>query len=191
MAWGRKLTSQRRAVFEAVALPHLDAVYRAALTLSGQPSAADDLAQTTFAKALEAFDSFQPGTNCRAWLMRILRNAWIDQLRRGRSAGSALPLDEDLAAAPEQAEATAWTDARDLLENFSDQRVIEALCSLPEELRLTLYLADVEHLSQREVAEITGVPEGTVKSRTSRARSALSRKLQAYAREMGFLGRRS
>ncbi len=88
-----------------------------------------------------------------------------------------------------QAGQTVWSDAKDLLENFSDEQVIDALRRLPEDQRLTLFLVDVEHLSQQEVAEVTGVAVGTVKSRTSRARNELKRCLQSYAKEMGFTGR--
>ncbi len=88
-----------------------------------------------------------------------------------------------------QTKPTVWSDAEDLLENFSDEQVIEALRRLPEDQRLTLFLTDVEQLNQQEVAEITGVPVGTVKSRTSRARSELKSYLLSYAKEMGFTGR--
>jgi RNA polymerase sigma-70 factor (ECF subfamily) len=176
--------------FEQIALPHLDSVYRAAVAVCGRTDEAEDLAQSTFLKAFEGFDMFQPGTNCKAWLLQIMRNLWIDRLRHRRIAGTTVPLDETLAAAPSEVGTVPWSDTRDLLENFSDEQVIHALQRLPEDQRLTLYLTDVEQLSQQEVAEITGTAVGTVKSRTSRARNELKNHLQAYAREMGFTGRR-
>jgi len=82
-----------------------------------------------------------------------------------------------------------WSNAEDVLANFSDDEVRRALGELPDDQRLTLFLVDVEGLSQEEVAEITGVPAGTVKSRTSRARAALKERLMAWAKEMGLSGR--
>jgi RNA polymerase sigma-70 factor (ECF subfamily) len=175
--------------FEQVVLPHLDSVYRAAIAVCRRSAQAEDLTQTTFLKALERFDTFQPGTNCKAWLLQIMRNLWIDQIRHGKTAGHAVPIDETLLASEPEPEATVWSDARDLLENFSDEQVICALKRLPADQRLTLFLTDVEQLSQEEVAEITGVAVGTVKSRTSRARTELKNHLLAYAKEMGFAGR--
>ncbi len=156
---------------------HLDAVYRLALTLSGQEAQAQDLTQATMLKSLRTLDSFTEGTSAKAWLFQILRNTWIDILRRHRTAGTVLPLDESLLAAPAETEQTQWTDSRDLLENFEDKQVIRALMDLPDDQRLALYLVDVEQLDHREAAEIMGVAVGTIKSRTSRARAALKKQL--------------
>ena len=175
--------------FEQTALPHLDAVYRAALALCADAQRAQDLAQTTFCKALEKFASFQAGTNCKAWLLRILRNTWFDELRHRKVVGTTVSIEEDLLAGPEEPESTTWSDPQDLLENFSDEQVIRALAELPDEQRLTLYLIDVERLGQEEVARITGVAVGTIKSRTSRARAAMRNKLEAHARDLGWMGR--
>ena len=120
--------------------------------------------------------------------MRILRNTWYDQLRRQMTAGTQVPLNEDIAVEAAQVNETQWTDSTDLLENFSDEQVIKALLYLPAEQRLTLYLIDVEGFSQDEVAEITDVAAGTVKSRTSRARMKLKSQLLEYARETGLAG---
>lgn len=176
--------------FESLALVHLDAVYRAALAICGRGDAAEDLTQTAMLKALQNFGSFRPGTNCKAWLLQILRNTWIDRLRREGSAGVVLTLDEDLHGAA-QAEHTTWTDAKDLLENFSDPQVIEALAELGDDQRLALYLVDVEQMSHADVAAILGVAAGTVKSRTGRARALLKARLERHAKDLGFVGRRS
>jgi RNA polymerase sigma-70 factor, ECF subfamily len=175
--------------FEKIALPHLDSVYRAAVAVCGRPDEAEDLTQTTFAKALESFHTLEPGTNCRAWLFAIMRNQWIDRLRRKKAAGNDIPINENLVAERPQRRKTVWSDAEDLLENFSDEQIIGALRRLPEDRRLTLFLIDVERLDQRQVAKITGVAVGTVKSRTSRARNELKSYLRSYAKEMGFTGR--
>ncbi len=175
--------------FEQIALPHLDSVYRAAVVVCRGTAEAEDLTQTTFLKAFERFEMFQPGTNCKAWLLQIMRNLWIDRVRHLKVAGTTVSLDEELLITEAPVESTLWSDARDLLENFSDEQVIDALKRLSEDQRLTLYLMDVEQLSEKEVADITGTALGTVKSRTHRARRELKKHLQAYAKEMGFVGR--
>ncbi len=178
-----------RSEFEAVALPHLDAVYRAAYALCGKHTEAEDMAQTTFLRAWRRFDSYRPGTNCRAWLLRILRNRWIDVLRHRGVTPETAPLPEGLAAEPPSGTETSWSNAEDVLENFSDEQVIAALRELPEEQRLALFLLDVEGLSQEEVAEVLSVAVGTVKSRTSRARRALRERLLERARDLGWVER--
>jgi RNA polymerase sigma-70 factor (ECF subfamily) len=175
--------------FEQIALPHLDSVYRAAVAVCRRTDEAEDLTQTTFLRAFERFDSFQPGTNCKAWLFQIMRNLWIDQCRHRKVAGPTVALEAELLVTEPEAEIMTWSNACDLLENFSDEQVILALKRLPQDQRLTLYLMDVEQLSEKEVAEITGTAVGTVKSRTHRARNQLKDHLLAYAREMGFVGR--
>jgi RNA polymerase sigma-70 factor, ECF subfamily len=175
------------ASFEEVALPHMNVVFRTALALCGNAHQAEDLVQTTFVKALERFDSFRLGTNCKAWLCQIVRNLWIDQLRHKKVVGQELPVEEELLEEPARTNETAWSNAQDLLENFSDEQVIKALNQLPEDQRLTLFLIDVEQFSQEEVAKITEVAVGTVKSRTSRARKELKENLSAYAQDMGLL----
>ena len=178
-----------RSEFENTATPYIDAVYRTALALCGRQEKAEDLTQETFAKALERFGSFQIGTNCKAWLLRILRNTWIDELRHRKIAGPQLPVNEAALPEPEHAEETVWANAADILENFTDEDVIRAMKQLPDEQRLTVFLVDVEQLSHEEVAEITDVAVGTVKSRSSRGRSALRRTLLAHAKDLGFLER--
>lgn len=178
--------------FERLALPHLDAVLRAATALSGRAADAQDLAQTTFLKALENFEDFKPGTSCKAWLMRILRNTWIDRLRHEKALRIG-PLPEETtlsAAAPDEPPpAEAALDERKILERFSDADVLAALATLGDDQRLALLLVDVEQMDHAEVAEVLAVAVGTVKSRTSRARAALRDKLLAHAKELGFLGR--
>ena len=148
--------------FEKIAMPHLDAVFRTALVLCGDRAQADDLAQTTFLKAFEKFSTFTPGTSCKAWLMRILRNTWIDQLRHGKVVPGTVPLVENIAARPGLSDRAGWSNPQEILEKFSDQQVIRALRDLPEDQRMSLLLMDVEGLSQDEVAAATGVAVGTV-----------------------------
>lgn len=181
--------------FATLALPHLDAVYRAAVALAGRRADADDLVQTAYAKALERFDSFEPGTNCRAWLLRIVRNTWVDELRHRKHVGTPASIEAVEPSAPPPGPPEApWppsaAGAVGVLETFSDDQVLRALADLPEDQRLTLLLVDVEGLSQDEAADVLHVPPGTIKSRTSRARSALRDKLMAHAKDLGLLGRK-
>ncbi|MCH7919818.1 MAG: sigma-70 family RNA polymerase sigma factor [Planctomycetes bacterium] len=174
--------------FEAIAMGHLAALQRAAVAICGRTGVADDMVQTTLLKAYERFDSFEEGTNCKAWLLCILRNSWVDYLRvQQRRSVKQVPLEEELVA-DRTAEETVWSNAQDMLDNFSDEHVIRALQRLPEEQRLTLFLVDVEQMTHEEVAEIMGVAVGTIKSRTSRARGALKVSLADYAQEMNFRG---
>lgn len=175
--------------FDELALPHLDTVYRVALSLCRDPATADDLAQTTFLKAWRSFESYRPGTNMKAWLLRILRNRWIDVLRHRKVVGPTAPVEEHLVTDRDHPEQTTWNNAEDLLQNFGDEQIIQALGELPEDQRLTLFLLDVEGLSQEDVAEITDVAVGTVKSRSSRARHALKERLADHARDLGFTER--
>ena len=100
-----------------------------------------------------------------------------------------MPIEESLVAANPSQQETLWSDANDILENFSDGHLIKALSELSEERRLTLFLVDVEGFSHEEVAEIMDVPVGTVKSRTSRARAALKQRLLGHAKRLGFMRR--
>jgi len=179
-----------RKEFERIAMPELPAVYRAAVALCGRVEPAEDLVQATMVKALERFATFRPGTNCKAWLLRILRNTWIDDLRHKKVAGPAVSLDEEQLAAPPESEPDLATGLGNVLEHFGDPEIIAALAELPEAHRLTLYLVDVEQFTQEEVAEITGVAVGTVKSRTSRARAVLRAKLLDHARDLHLAGRK-
>jgi RNA polymerase sigma-70 factor (ECF subfamily) len=178
----------RHSDFAQAALPHLEAVYRAAVAICGQEPLAQDLTQTAYLKALQSFATFRPGSNCKAWLLSILRNCWIDYLR-SRASKKEVNLDDCPPPADAAATPTSWSNAADLLENFSDKDVIKALTQLPDEQRLTLYLIDVEQMSYADVARITDAPVGTVKSRTSYARSALRARLEEHARELGFMKR--
>ncbi len=176
--------------FRQVALPHIDAILRTATALCGRADQAQDLAQATFLKAIENWRLFRPGTNCKAWLLQILRNTWIDTLRKDRRTESAMPVEEMDVPAPVDSCDDAPVPA-DVLEEFSDKEVIAALASLPEPQRLALYLVDVERMTLGEIGEILGVPVGTVKSRAGRARLALREKLRAHALDLGFGSRRA
>ena len=172
-------------------MPYIDAVYRTAMALCARESDAQDLVQTTYLKAMESFATFKIGTNCKAWLLQILRNTWIDLLRRQKLVRfEELSPQRPIAGGPQEEQ--GWSqgdDARVILQSFSDQQVIGALKQLPEDQRFALLLSDVEDLDQAQVARVLDVPVGTVKSRISRARGTLRQVLWAHARDLGFVKR--
>lgn len=174
--------------FEETALNYIDLVYRVAVGLCGKSNVADDLVQETFLKAFERFDKFKKGTNCKSWLLTILRNTWIDRLRHEKVAGNVVSLENVNIVDQSDTVEEAGISQDDLLEKFSDEQVIKALKHLPEEQRITLLLIDVEQMAQKEVADVTGVAVGTVKSRASRGRAELKKILEFYAKEMGMTG---
>lgn len=172
--------SQSSSAFEDLALPLMPSLYNIAFWLSRNPVDAEDLVQETFLKALRGFASFEPGSNFKAWIFRILRNTFLTS-RTGLAATHTVWLDEELESAslyPEGA-IERRTPEVDLI-RLSDQAALEAAMEeLPAPLLEVILLCDVEELKYREIAGILQIPIGTVMSRIARARSALRQTLQA------------
>lgn len=180
-----------RAEFERDAMPHLDAVYATALRLTRRPADADDLAQDAMLKAYRFYDRFEAGTNLKAWLLKIVTNTFITRYRRGVLERGTL---EGVSAGPIGDGLMSREAMRGLMDPVDDaQRGIlageiqEALDELSEEHRLIVLLADVEELSYKEIADVVGVPIGTVMSRLHRARKSLQQRLVAQAEAMGIV----
>lgn len=166
--------------FRAQALEHADALFRLAYHLTRRQADAEDLVQDTYARAFGS-ESFESGSNLRAWLFRILRNAHIDAYRRERrSPISGSYLDEREASAPEE----LLRDDQELhrLRRVVAEDIEEALQSLSPDAR-TIVLLELEGLTEGELSTVLGCPLGTVKSRLARARGALRLKLRDYARD--------
>lgn len=180
------ISEANRKTFDQFIWPHAEVVLRTARLLLRDPGAAEDLAQETFLKAIRFIEKFTPGSDGRAWILTILRNTRIDIRRKTRPEAS-LSLDEldvEPIARRETAEpmqTTTFDGAEQLLNEFSDEAMIDALRSLPEEIRWTLLLVDVEGLDHSKAAEILDVPEGTVKSRAYRGRAMLKSSLRPAA----------
>jgi len=180
----------RRQRFEAEALPHLGALLRTASRMTRNRGDAEDLVQETFLKAYRSFDQFRPGTNCKAWLFRILVNTGInDWSRRARR-----PLEVDYEAAEPvlaapQTEALHAPTRGELaaFEGLVDDEVRAALEQVPEAFRIVFLLSVVEGFQYKEIAGILGIPIGTVMSRLYRARKQLQASLQEYARQRGLV----
>jgi RNA polymerase sigma-70 factor, ECF subfamily len=165
----------KRLLFEKVALPHLDAVYSAALRLTRNRDDANDLVQETVLRAFRFFHQFTKGTNCRAWLLTILYNNFRDRYREnGREHPcSSGEIEQELEAHSLLAD-MSLNNPEDLLsDRMLGRRIEQALNELPEEFRQALILVDVQELNYREVAEVLAIPLGTVKSRVSRARALM------------------
>ncbi len=177
---------EKRVGFEREALVHLDVLYRVALRLTGNPSDADDLVQETMLKAYRAWDQYEKGTNAKAWLLTILRHAFINEYRRKTRHPETVDLDtiEPFAVFPEVQDEDPQGA---FFDRIVDDEVLRAIDQLPEAFRETLVLSDVEGMSYQEIAGILEIPVGTVKSRLFRARHLLQAKLYDYAVEMGYI----
>jgi RNA polymerase sigma-70 factor (ECF subfamily) len=165
-------------------LVYLDALYRVARRLTRRPADAEDLVQETYARALRGSAGFTPGTNLKAWLFRVLRNAFLDGVRR-ETRGFPVEDGADPDGAPDAAaEGDGWLrgDAElERLRRVVGEEIEEALRALPEGAR-TVVLLDLEGLAEAEIADVMGCAPGTVKSRLHRARAALRTKLWEYRR---------
>lgn len=180
-------TDARRSEFETEALPHLDALYGLALRLTGGDEArSEDLVQDAALKAFRNWDRFETGTNCRAWLMTILRNTFINEFRRDKSRPNPVEYDEVAERPPTDTLYEADPEGR-IFERIIDREIIDAIQELPDDFRIPVVLADIEGLAYKEIADLLEIPVGTVKSRLFRARQRLQARLYSYAVEMGFL----
>ncbi len=177
--------------FERDSLSHLASLLAVATRLTRSSVESEDLVQDTLVKAMRAKSQFEPGTNLKAWLLRILTNTFINRYRRGSLERSVVESDDSdplwdgwmSTASMEAMRDPESTALRPMLE----AEIRSALATLPEDFRLVVVLADVEELSYREISEIVGCPIGTVMSRLHRGRRMLKLKLIDHARELGIV----
>ncbi len=179
--------------FERLVSEHLDGLYRSARRLTRNQTTAEDLVQEVMLKAWRSFHTFQDGTSIRAWLHRILMNAFFDAYRR-KTREPELVEQEDVGdfylydKVREGASLSQLGNPEiEVLDHILDAEVRDGLESLPAQFRAAVILADVEGFTYNEIAEILGVPTGTVMSRLSRGRHLLQRRLWDYARQHHFL----
>ncbi|WP_250257857.1 sigma-70 family RNA polymerase sigma factor [Dermabacter sp. Marseille-Q3180] len=177
--------------FEREALSHIDALYSGALRLTRHQHDAEDLVQDTYVRAFRASTSFKAGTNMRAWLFRIMHNAFISSYRkaqrRPKESGGEQVEDWQLARAASHDSTGLRSAETEALALLPEGDIQDALNDLREDYREAVYLADVEGFSYKEIAEIMGTPIGTVMSRIHRGRGLLRASLEQYARERGYL----
>ena len=179
--------AERRKRFEREAMAHLDALYAFALKLARSRDDAEDLVGDTMLRAFDRWDQYNLGTNIRAWLFTILYHVFVSRKRR---------IDAREVHAPDDAEGWSAFEAVGevdpegrFYDSFLDEEVTKAIDSLPDEYRSAVVLSDLHDLRYSEIAEILGVPEGTVKSRLFRGRRLLQKKLVDYAVEMNYIKR--
>lgn len=191
MTAGAAGAQEKHALFEKWALPHKDYIYTACLYLTRHREEAEDLFQETYLRAFRFFHQFAPGTNCRAWLLTIMHNAFKNRypqrLRDARSLefdGAVREYEKKLLA---DGEAGRNDPAEVFLSQMIDSEISDALRLLPEEYRSTLLLVDIEELTYEEAARTLKCPIGTVRSRLSRARRMLQATLVTYAQERGYI----
>ncbi len=177
--------------FETEALRHLDALYRTALRMTRSEADAEDLVQETYIRAFRFRDQFTLGTNMKAWLFRILTNTFINTYRRKAAQPEVTDLEgvDEFSLYRRMADDRAASSSPDpeaaLLNGVVDTEVTDALEELPEKFRTTVLL-DVEGFSYKEIAEMLGIPIGTVMSRLHRGRKFLQKRLYDLARERGI-----
>ena len=177
---GRDVAPGPEARFRELMLPHLDAAYNLARYLTNDASLAEDVVQDAFLRAFRSFETYRGGPP-RAWLFAILRNCWRDrvteQVRRERVVLSDAALSETQAEAIAAVPADIDTPEESLARTREVDTVRSVIAGLPEPFRETLVLREMEEMSYREIAALTGVPIGTVMSRLARAREMLAKLL--------------
>jgi RNA polymerase sigma-70 factor, ECF subfamily len=186
----KETAADRNARFERDAMQYADALYGAALRYTKNPTDAQDLVQDTYLKAFASFHQFEEGTNLKAWLYRVLTTTFINNYRKAQRQPQLTndtevedwQLHKAASHTPDQGKSAEVS----ALENLPDSDIKRALLEIPEEFRMAVYLADVEGFSYKEIAEIAGIPSGTVMSRLHRGRKQLREKLADYARELGY-----
>lgn len=179
------------ASFEVQLLGHLDTMYGVSCRMTRSTTEAEDLVQDTIVKAMRARDQFEPGTNMKAWLLRIMTNTFINRYRRGG-------LEREIFEGPDADSLTdGWVGATTMramrdpetqaLSPLVEAEVQRALDALPDEFRIAVVLSDIEELSYKEIAEAMNCPIGTVMSRLHRGRKLLQKALREHAEAIGIV----
>jgi RNA polymerase sigma-70 factor (ECF subfamily) len=184
--------ASKRARFEQLAMPAINALYRQAMKLTNNPEDAQDLVQDAYERGFKAFDSFQPGSNFEAWMITIERNAYFNQYakakRRPKRANDSTGEydDWDIYSASEHASEGLRSAEQEYLDNFAPEEILKAFDKLSPERRQVFIDTAIDGKSYQQVADEQGIKIGTVMSRLNRARNQLKRELAPYARERGY-----
>ena len=175
--------------FEREAVHHMDALFNFALRMTGDSDEASDLVQDTYMRAFRFFDKFEKGTNCKAWLFRIMKNTYINTYRKKTKEPEKFDYEE-VENFYENVKPSSTEDAhleKEIFDNLLDDQVATAISSLPEDFRTVVILADIEGYTYEEIADFIDCPVGTVRSRLHRARKMLYAKLYDYAGSKGYV----
>lgn len=181
---------QLRNRYEREALIHLDALMRTARRMTKSETDAEDLVQETMLKAYRFFDKFEEGTNCKAWLFKIMTNIFINNYRSKSKAPEALAVDDidDGFLYGQLAQNYGVSDPeKEFFSKIFDDDIKNAIKDLPEDFRIVVVLSFLEGFTYQEIAEITGLQIGTVKSRLHRGRKLLQKSLLDYALKSGYI----
>lgn len=189
-ASSRKKVADRRAEFERVALVHASALFGTAVRLTHNERDAEDLVQDALLSAYKSFEQFEPGTQCKAWLFKILTNTFINKYRRRvleSNVAQAMQRDGETGVMSADAKRSARDAEETLSYALMGGAIQRALADLPDEFRLAVVLCDVEEFSYREIADIMDCPVGTVMSRLHRGRKLLQTALREHALRAGII----
>lgn len=175
--------------FEVEAIPHMDALYNFALKMTGDSDVADDLLQETYLRAFRFFDKFEKGTNCKAWLFRILKNTFINDYRKESKSPDKVDYDDiqNFYENIKSSEVKSQHLEEDAFHSLLGDEVTDALQNLAEDFRTVIILSDIEGFTYEEIADFVDIPVGTVRSRLHRARKMLFSNLYKYAEDKGYL----
>ncbi len=190
MAIGKGTIQNKRRAFEKEALPHMDALYRTALRMTKNEKDAEDLVQEALVKAYRFWDKFEPGSNCRAWLFKIMTNIFINEYRsksRSPMAVNVDEIDDNFLYGQLASGVTMDNPEKELFAKLFDDDVKKAIENLPDDFRLVIVLSFLEGFSYQEIAEIADLQLGTVKSRLHRGRKLLQKELYEYAVKNGYI----
>ena len=179
-------------VFDTELLPHIDALKTFAFHLTYNDQDADDLVQETYMKAHRFIDKYIEGTNAKAWLFKILKNAYINQYRKKSKQPTKVDFEDIVSYHnSDDDKGSGYFDLREeIFQNMIGDEVTTAINALPIDFRTVVLLCDVEGFTYEEISKIIDVPIGTVRSRLFRARNMLKEKLRAYAVKMGYEDKR-
>src|ERR671912_577582 len=180
--------TERQQIFDNEFMPHINSMYNFAYRLTLDPDDAKDLLQDTYLKAYRFIDSFQQGTNAKAWLFRILKNSFINDYRKKSKEPSKVDYQEvESYYNSEDVDRQITPDLRvEALQDMIGDEISIALNSLDVDFRTVIILCDLEGFKYEEMAKILDIPIGTVRSRLHRARNLLKEKLSDYAKQMGY-----
>jgi len=181
-------TPHKLEFFKNEFMPHIEALKTFAFHLTYNEADADDLIQETYMKAFKFMDKYEKGTNAKAWLFKILKNAYINEYRKKVKSPQKVDVDDvGLVKTTENQNERLKADLRDdIYTNELGDEVTKALDKLPEDFRTVILLCDIEGFSYEEMSKIIDIPVGTIRSRLFRARNALKELLKPYAEKMGY-----
>jgi RNA polymerase sigma-70 factor (ECF subfamily) len=183
---------EKQKVFEDELFPQIDALHTFAFHLTYDTEQANDLVQETYLKAYRFIDKYEQGTNAKAWLFKILKNAYINHYRKKSKRPTRVDFEEVVTYQDtEKGSSVQYVDLREeLFDNMLGDEVSTALNALPLDFRTVILLCDIEDFTYEEISKILDIPIGTVRSRLFRARNMLKDKLKEYAESLGYEDKR-